>query len=244
MPKKFSSLLAIMGTLLVFSSVARASLIHDYNFSNSSGVVDTVGSDNGTLMNGATISGGTLNLNSASSQYVQFNSYLLPTSGAYSVEITASGVPSTSAYSEMISQGSSGGPGFYIGTNPTTSPSPDIRLGDSLGTINVAFPSSGSNTFLFSSSASGSDLWINGTLVYNTTNFATIGTGGTDTRFGSQFQSYGEYFNGSIASVMIYNTAVTPTTATSNVPEPPMWAVMLVGLMGFSFARFRSRNAF
>ncbi len=228
---------AAAGATIIFSSAAHAGLIHEYNFSNSSGVIDTVGNANGTLINGASISGGTLNLNSANSEYVQFNSYLVPTGNAYSIEITASGTLSSSAYSEMISQGSSGGPGLYIGTTPSGA----IRLGDTLGTTGVVFPTTGLNTFLFSSSVSGgSDLWINGSLAFQSATYASFGAGGTDTRLGAQFGSFGEYFNGAMSSVLIFDTAVTPATATGSVPEPSTWAMVLAGLASLWFIGYRS----
>ena len=64
--------------------VTQAALIHHYDFT--SGVNDTVGGSNGVLVNGASVSGGALNLDGID-DYVQFSSHIVPTSGSYTVAL-------------------------------------------------------------------------------------------------------------------------------------------------------------
>jgi hypothetical protein len=68
-------------------------------------------------MNGASAVDGTLTLNGAN-QYVQFGSHIVPTSRSYSVALFARESVLGSDFVEFISQGVSGGPGFYIGHTP------------------------------------------------------------------------------------------------------------------------------
>ena len=214
----FSLLLAalVLGT----PHRARATLLHQYTFNGS--VTDQVGSINGTLVGGATASGGSLTLNGTSA-YAQLSGYAIP-SGDFSITFDATITAiSTTAYAEMISQGSSGDPGFYIGITPGGS---QFRLGDAVGSVNVAAPTDGlqHSYELISSAANGTQFYLDGTQVFTSTTQATAPQSGTDTRIGAQFSTYGEYFDGSISNLSIYSGL--PTAA---VPEPSGLALLTGG---------------
>ena len=199
---------------------ARATLLHEYTFNGS--VADQVGSINGSLVGGATASGGSLTLNGTSA-YAQLSGYAIP-SGDFSITFDATiAAISTANYAEMISQGSSGAPGLYIGITPGGS---QFRLGDAVGSVNVAAPTDGlqHSYELISSAANGTQFYIDGTQVFTSTTQATAPQSGTDTRIGAQFSTYGEYFDGSISNLSIYSGL--PTAA---VPEPSGLALLTGG---------------
>ena len=215
----FSLLLAalVLGT----PHRARATLLHQYTFNGS--VTDQVGSINGTLVGGATASGGSLTLNGTSA-YAQLSGYAIP-SGDFSITFDATiAAISTANYAEMISQGSSGAPGFYIGITP--GPGSTFRLGDSLSSTSIAAPTDGlqHSYELISSAANGTQFYLDGTQVFTSTTQATAPQSGTDTRIGAQFSTYGEYFDGSISNLSIYSGL--PSAA---VPEPSGLALLAGG---------------
>src|SRR5436190_11348285 len=85
---------------------ANAALIHSYTFTGN--VNDGVGGANGTLFGDANVAGNVLNLD-GTGDYVEFASGLIPSSGSFSVLITAKLlVLPTTGIMEAISQGSSG----------------------------------------------------------------------------------------------------------------------------------------
>ena len=90
-----------------------ATLLHQYDFT--SGVTDLVGSQNGTLLGDANVSAGRLNLD-GSGNYVQFATSIIPTNGSYSVTLFGQRNANQATFTEMISQGQSGGgPAFTSG---------------------------------------------------------------------------------------------------------------------------------
>ena len=154
---------AAFGLITVFigmSAATGATLSHHYDFS--SGVVDMAGSANGTLIGGAKVAAGQLNLD-GSDDYVQFASPLVPTSGSYSVTLFGLRAANQDAFTEIISQGASGGPGFYIGTDPAGK----IRASDQWASTGVAFGNVGSIThyaLVVDASAGTSNLYVNGAI--------------------------------------------------------------------------------
>ena len=114
----------------------------------------------------------------------------------------------TANYVELISQGFSTGPGFYIGHDPGG----NIRVTDSWMNTGDPFPSDGTFhhfAMVVDSSAATSRLYVDGTLV-GSVNFAiTTTSGGGNTRFGRQFDPFGEFFNGGIDDVRIYDHALS-----------------------------------
>ncbi len=203
---------------------ASAALLHQYSFNNSTS--DSVGSLNATLNGGASVSGGSLALNGTSA-YAELSGYAIPTSN-FSITFDATIAAYSGGTVEMISQGSSGAPGFYIGLAGG-----QFRLGDNLAGIGVLAPSLNvSHAYELISNASGTQFFIDGTSVFTSTTQATAPQSGTNTRVGAQFQPYGEYFDGTISNLSIYSG--TPT-----VPEPASWALLGVGMLALPVLRRR-----
>ena len=97
-----------------------------------------VGTANGRLFNGASVSAGQLHLDGVD-DYVQFQEGIVPTVGDFSVAFFALEVSPQATYAEIISQGFSGGPGFYVGYDPDH----NFRIGDGLLFTGIPFPSDG-----------------------------------------------------------------------------------------------------
>ena len=114
-------------------------LVYHYDFS--SGVVDLVGNQNGTLFGDANVSGSRLNLD-GNGDYVQFAESIVPTSGSYFVALFGRRAANQAAFTEMISQGQSAGPGFCVGTNIAG----NIRVGDQWAVAGVPFGAVGQLT--------------------------------------------------------------------------------------------------
>ncbi len=137
MKKQLFAGLVLGAALFGNAASAQASMIHHYDFNGS--VTDLVGSENGVLVNGANVSGGVLNLDGVD-DYVQFSSHLVPTSGSYTVSLFARQSSTQSgSFVELISQGFSSGPGFYIGKHSYEM----VRVTDSWQNTDIAFPSVG-----------------------------------------------------------------------------------------------------
>lgn len=221
---------------LPLASAQAVTPIHAYEFDGN--VNDSAGSANGTLLGGAVVQDGRLVLNGTSA-YVQFDTKLVPTTGPYSVLIRVAGNPNPGLFTEIISQGASGGTGFYIGTAPGRI----IRLTDNVGNTNVVFPTVEAD-LLYSNSAAGSRLYINGVLAFSSTLVGAGGPGGTNTRFGRQFAPFDEFFAGSIDFIRIYDSAIAPADLIAPapaVPEPASWGMMIAGF-GLTGAALRRRR--
>ena len=102
----------------------KAGLIHHYEFTTDA--MDSVGSQHGQFFNGARVAGGVLVLDGVD-DFVQFSSLLVPTSGSYSVALFAKADEIPVRFFELISQGYSAGPGFYIGLHQNG----NVRVTDS-----------------------------------------------------------------------------------------------------------------
>jgi hypothetical protein len=166
----------IPGSLLA-ATPATAALLHDYSFDNAS--TDSVGGMNATLEGSATVSSGGLVLN-GSSAYAQISGFAIPNSD-FSITFDATIAAYSSGIVEMVSQGYSGGPGFYIGLAGG-----EFRLGDSLAGIPVATPSLYvSHAYELISDASGTQFFIDGTEVYSSPIAVTAPQTGTETRVGT-----------------------------------------------------------
>jgi hypothetical protein len=226
MRKKILLFLSI--TVLAFTAQSNATLIHSYEFNSNAN--DSVGSANGTLIGGATVSGGVLHLDGVSG-YVQFASQIVPTSGSYSVILSALETAPVANYVELISQGFSGGPGFYIGHDP----SGNIRVSDSWVNTGVPFPPAGTfNTFVLTVDAVAGDskLYIDGTLVATLGIAISTTSGGDDTIFGRQFDPYAEYFGGELDNIRIYDTALTASEVAGVPDSGSTLAFLVVALAG------------
>ena len=142
--------------------------LHHYAF-DGPGVVDSVGTANGTLLNGASVSAGQLHLDGVD-DYVQFQEDVVPTVGDFSVAFFAQEVSPQADYAEIISQGFSVGPGFYVGYDPDH----NFRIGDDLLFTGIPFPSDGFLHHYAVTAGSDTRLYIDGSLV------ATFGPISTD----------------------------------------------------------------
>ncbi len=210
--------------LLAAAAPAAATLTHAYEFSGSA-VTDSVGTENGTLNGGATVSGGMLHLDGIDDS-VGFGAYLVPTGGAaFSVFIRVDGQPDPGNHTEIVSQAFSGG-GFYIGT----APGGGIRLTDAFTSTGVAYQS-GTRDLLLTSGAGGIKFYIDGGLVFSNAGAAASAAGGSFTRFGQQFAPYAEFFRGDIDAIRIYDSVILPgdVAEPSGVPEPATWTLMIAG---------------
>jgi len=222
-------------TILLFSPSSYAELIHHYDFNFDAS--DLVGGADGALLNGASVSEGVLNLDGIN-DYVQISSQIVPLSGSYTVALFAQQLSAQSSFVELISQGTTGGPGFYLGHDPDR----NIRATDSWTNTATAFPAVGvSHHFSLVVDAIGNKslLYVDGSLQ------ATLGTAistissGSNTRFGRQFGVITEFFHGSLDDIKIYDSALTAgdvsslANGVSSVPEPAAFWLIGTGLIGF-----------
>ncbi|MCX5804530.1 MAG: hypothetical protein NT010_00470 [Proteobacteria bacterium] len=227
--------------LCMLTSPCYAGMIHYYSFTTDAS--DQVGGANGTLTNGASVAYGVLHLD-GSNDYVQYSQRLVPTSGSYTVALfAAESLPKTD-YAEMISQGYSGGPGFYIGHDPWGG----VRVGDNSWPTGVAFPSDGlmhHYAFTVDAVAGKSKLFIDGKWAATYDGAITSTTGGDYTRLGSQFSYYGEFFGGTIDEVRIYDNALSASEVKSlynPVPIPSALLLFAPGLASLAVIRRRFRK--
>ena len=234
------TLFGISLALFLLTSSCYGDLIHYYSFTLDAS--DSVGGANGTLLNGASVSGGTLNLDGLD-DFVQFGSKIVPTSGSYSVAMFAQQTASLTATRELISQGLSSGPGFFLGH----SGSGIIRASDSWTNTGVLFPSDGNfhhYALTVDSVAGNSKLYVDGSLRATLGVAITTTTLGTNTRLGSQFAgTLPEFFGGKLDEVRIYNRALSDAEVASiaAVPEPSGLVLCVTGL-AYLLRRTRSKK--
>ena len=222
-----------------------AVLLHSYDFG--AGVVDSVGAQNGTLLNGASIVGGALSLDGVD-DYVQFASSIVPTNGSMSVAFWAREDGRSGGFVEFISQGATGGPGFYIGHTPAG----NVRLTDLKPDSGVATGSVGNwvqYVMTVDAASPSTHLFMDGVDVWSTPSALQSGAGGSATRLGKQFAPYGEYFCGAMDDLSVYSGALTAgevnalfqagrSAAAGTVPEPSSIALVL-GALALAGARRR-----
>lgn len=216
-----------------------ATLLHYYDFNTdlNSGatLVDLAGSANGTLQGGAQTQNGVLSLNGQDA-YVQFAGMIIPVTGSYSVTFNLTrNSEQSGSFVEWLSQGQSGGPGFYIGTNPNGV----IRVGDRW-TPGISPTPAGvlaHYALVVDSSSNLSTLYIDGINVANVAIAIGTGSGGSPTRLGRQFDPADEFFNGSMDELRIYDgvlddsaVAALANPPTTKVPEPGGPALLSIAL--------------
>jgi hypothetical protein len=214
------------------SSPCRGDLTHYYPFS--ADVSDAVGSADGTLIGGATVSGGVLNLD-GTDDYVEFGEFIVPTSGSFSIAMFAQQTTSPGNYIELISQG--GGPGFYLGHDPGGI----IRASDGWLSTGVPFLSGGDfhHYALTVDTVGGSTkLYVDGSLSASLGSPIGMSGGGTNTRFGRQYDGHAEYFFGALDDVRIYDHALTAQEVAqlAVVPEPATIGLAILGVLLAFFA--------
>jgi hypothetical protein len=213
---------------LFLATAAYAIPLHHYTF-NDTGVTDSIGTANGTLLNGASVANGRLNLDGID-DYVQFSQHIIPTTGYFSVAFFAQELAPKTTYTEIISQGYSSGPGFYVGYNP----SHNFRIGDNLTSTGVAFPSDGLVHHYAVTKGADTRLYVDGSLIKI---FSAIGmtAAGDNTKLGCQFSGIGEYFKGNLDELYIFSGTLSASeVAALAIPEPATLAVFALGIF---FAR-------
>jgi hypothetical protein len=149
------------------------------------------------------------------------------------VALVARQTTAQSNFIELISQGFSGGPGFYIGHDP----SGFIRVSDSWNSLIEPFPSDGQfHHFAVTVDADtdNSRLYVDGVLTDTFGSTIATTSGGTDTRFGRQFNPFLEFFGGALDEVRIYDASLTAgeVAQLTAVPEPSTLVLLVIALLG------------
>jgi hypothetical protein len=172
---------------------------HHYTF-DGPGVIDSVGTADGTLFNGAAIISGSLMVDGVD-DFVQFDEFLIPSSGNFSLTFFAQQLSPQSSYTEIISQGFSGA-GFYVGHDPNR----NIRAGDAWISTGIPYPSDGlMHHFALTVGASQTRFYIDGSLAGTFGPISFSSSSGTATRLGKQFEPYGEFFHGLVDELWVFD---------------------------------------
>ncbi|MEO6444880.1 MAG: LamG-like jellyroll fold domain-containing protein, partial [Gemmatimonadaceae bacterium] len=166
-----------------------------------------VGGALGTLLGVGTAGNGKLTLD-GSTGFVQLDRRLIGGSGSFSVALFARETVRRNSYVEFISQGFSGD-GFYIGHTPAG----NIRVADSWQDTGIPMPQDNLEhhyAVTYDEATSLLSLYVDGALVGKRTGPVTRGaTGGSNARFGRQFEPFGEFHGGDIDDVGIYTSALS-----------------------------------
>jgi hypothetical protein len=237
--------LASFAAVALAGGASAQTLIHDYEFDTASTTrfYDSVaGGTDGSLYNGASVSGGSLHLDGVN-DFAQFDSLVFPAGNtAFSVFFTFENhTVDAGYYAEVVSQD---GGSFYIGQIGS-----GTRVSDAHGSTSTPFPMDGGRySYLLTNDGSTATLSINGVQVWSDTAVSSTASGGS-AYIGRQYSCcYGEFFQGDIDNLRIFS-GVTSWEQASNiggVPEPASWAMMLAGfgLAGASMRAARRKHAF
>lgn len=225
----------LAAALLCAATLPTQAAFLNHHFTFQTGTTDQVNAlVVGTLHGNANVSAGVLNLD-GNGDYVEFTTALVPNAGSYSVALFAYGNGVQAGYTEMISQGASGGPGFYLGTDGSGQ---WMRASDAWITTGAAFGAANAwNHYALVVDTSGPGqtlLYVNGAVAASLPYAMTTNPSGTPTRFGAQFAPYGEFYNGALDDVRIYDGALTGAEIASlanPVPEPASAMCLAAGLL-------------
>jgi hypothetical protein len=244
----FFAALAIAATL-----PAHGALIHEYTFDGN--VNDQVGLADGTLHGDATAVGGTLTLD-GNADWVSFNQNLIPFGGEFSVMLSAQFTWGNTQ--EFLSQGNSGGPGFYIGPYGS-----EMRVGDNYGWTAVPSFNGSCGGACTGVEAPADNLWhdyavtvsntgtsytgafyIDGILRATKSNYVMNG-GSALTVLGAQFGGGSETLNGGIRDLQIYDNALSAAQVAAYGAAPEPGTIVLLGgaLIGAGLISRRKRSA-
>jgi len=175
-------------------------------FSFANGFSADVGGAVGTPLGGATRSGGRLALN-GSTAYVQLDRPLVQYLD-FTVALFAREAVTQPGYVEFISQGFSGA-GGYLGRDP----SGIIRMSDVWNNTGVAMPNDHLEhhyAVTYQAATGFTSLYVDGQLratQYLPANFRF--RGGNFTRFGRQFDPFGEFLNGELDDVTVHGRVLS-----------------------------------
>jgi hypothetical protein len=217
-----------------------AILTHRFDF-NGTTVVDSVGTATGVLQGGASLAGGSLVLDGIDDA-VLLDQKIVPAGlSAFSVTLRArQDSVQSGGFVEMISQGFSGGPGFYIGHDPAR----NFRFGDQFTGTPVAFPADGAfHFYALTSDGTGTRFYIDSVLVFSSPIQENITAGGNNTRFGRQFDCCTEFFHGRLDDARVYAGALTAGEVAAiqaeltGLPLPASLLILLTGLSGILLTR-------
>jgi hypothetical protein len=160
--------------------------------------------------------------------YVQIGQHIVPTSGSYTVAMYARQSAPQSGIVELISQGESFGPGFYVGHDA----SGIIRASDMWLFTGVPFGAIGvmhHYALTVDATAGESKLYFDGTLAATLGAAIATTTSGSNTRFGRQFDPFGEFFGGVLDDIRIYDHALSAAEVAGLSAIPEASPVLLVG---------------
>jgi len=145
-----------------------------------------------------------------STNWVNTSVFVVPTSGDFTVEFWAN-VPSLlttpTTLHEFVSQGQSGGTGFYIGYDQSSG---NLRCGDAYISTNVACPTGKWFHLALVNSGGTATLYINGVQQGTPQTGYSISATGSNFTIGQQFSGFNEPINGSIDELRVWNVARTP----------------------------------
>lgn len=136
--------------------------------------------------------------------YVNTSAYVVPASGNFTVELWVYAT-TYSGYREFVSQGSSGS-AFYIGTTNSTGV---IRCGDNWGSTGVTMPLNQWVHIALVKSGASATLYLNGVQKASLASGYSISSAGSSFQIGTQYGGIGEFFNGKIDELRVWNVART-----------------------------------
>ncbi|MDC0281265.1 hypothetical protein OAL03_06850 [Akkermansiaceae bacterium] len=185
-------------------------LVASYSFDED--VIDESENDNdGTLEGGAVVKRGLLDLNGINS-WVSFGAGVIPSQGNYSVAMQVNSRNPSGPYQEILSQ-SGAIVDFYLGVT-----SPNIRVSSGNvpgGDTGIPYINDGelhTLVYVINNDLQRTLLYYDGTLVKEYAFGLSLGGVRTSGfRIGRQHSNFGEYFDGQLDNLLIYDRALKPS---------------------------------